>query len=570
MEARKDGLFTSLADFAARVNPRAINKRVIESLAAAGAFDALDSNRARVFAGAEAILAACQRSHEAATMGQNDMFGGAADAPTIMLPQVEPWLPAERLRREYDAIGFFLSGHPLDDYATVLKRLRVQSWAEFSRAVKTGATAGKVAATVVSRMERRTKTGNKMGIIGLSDPTGHFEAVLFSEGLAQYREVLEPGAAVLLQLGAELQGEDVRARVLHAEPLDDAAAKTQKGLRIFVRDTRPLESIAKRLQMPEAGQGAAARGLQAKPASAPAGGADGDVSLVMMLDLETEVEMKLPGRFKVSPQIAGRDQGGIGRGRRADAVAIDGGSDVHDGPQECAPTIRSLTAQPCSWRRREHGLVHGETSRRQGNQSAAEAAECPVTGCCARTPAARKFALRARPVAAPRFQARAGGLAGGQNPYAAILSCADLRIAPEYAFDSGRGDLFVCRVAGNFASTETIASMEYAVAVLAVPLILVLGHDSCGAVGAAIKSLKDDKPLPGHMPSLVEAIAPSVKAVWQQGGDTLNNAIRQNVIDNVAKLGSATPILNAAVEQHKLRVVGGIYRLDDGMVDMVA
>ena len=88
-------------------------------------------------------------------------------------------------------------------------------------------------------MERRTKTGNKMGILGLSDPTGHFEAVLFSEGLAQYRDVLEPGAAVLLQLGAELQGEDVRARVLHAEPLDDAAAKTQKGLRIFVRDTTP-------------------------------------------------------------------------------------------------------------------------------------------------------------------------------------------------------------------------------------------------------------------------------------------------------------------------------------------
>src|SRR6266702_4066377 len=305
-ERTKNGLFTSLADFAARVNPRSINKRIIESLAAAGAFDTLEPSRARVFAGADAVLAACQRSHEAATIGQNDMFGGAADAPTIMLPQVEPWLPAERLRREYDAIGFFLSGHPLDDYATVLKRLRVQSWAEFSRAVKTGATAGKVAATVVSRMERRTKTGNKMGIVGRSDPTGHFEAVLFSEGLAQYREVLEPGAAVLLQLGAELQGEDVRARVLHAEPLDDAAAKTQKGLRIFVRDTKPLDSIAKRLNMPEA---AAPNGVskmaQAKPAPAPVGAGDGDVSLVIMLDLETEVEMKLPGRFKVSPQIAG-------------------------------------------------------------------------------------------------------------------------------------------------------------------------------------------------------------------------------------------------------------------------
>ncbi|MDE2379557.1 DNA polymerase III subunit alpha [Bradyrhizobium sp.] len=300
-ERESKGAFTSLADFAARVNPRAINKRVIESLAAAGAFDTLEPNRARVFAGADAILAACQRSHEAATIGQNDMFGNAADAPTIMLPQVEPWLPAERLRREYDAIGFFLSGHPLDDYATVLKRLRVQTWAEFSRAVKTGATAGKVAATVVSRMERRTKTGNKMGIMGLSDPTGHFEAVLFSEGLAQYRDVLEPGAAVLLQLGAELQGEDVRARVLHAEPLDDAAAKTQKGLRIFLRDTKPLESIARRLAVPE---GAAAPKI-GSPAIAPRGNGDGEVSLVMMLDLETEVEMKLPGRFKVSPQIAG-------------------------------------------------------------------------------------------------------------------------------------------------------------------------------------------------------------------------------------------------------------------------
>jgi carbonic anhydrase len=168
------------------------------------------------------------------------------------------------------------------------------------------------------------------------------------------------------------------------------------------------------------------------------------------------------------------------------------------------------------------------------------------------------------------FKHEREALAGGQNPYAAVLSCADSRIAPEYAFDAGRGDLFVCRVAGNFATTETIASLEYAVAVLAAPLILVLGHDSCGAVDAAIKSLKDNTTLPGHMPSLVAAIAPAVKAVSQQAGDTLPNAIRQNVIDTVAKLASATPILSAAVEQKKLKVVGGIYRLKDGKVDMVA
>lgn len=167
------------------------------------------------------------------------------------------------------------------------------------------------------------------------------------------------------------------------------------------------------------------------------------------------------------------------------------------------------------------------------------------------------------------FKHEREALVGGQNPYAAVLSCADSRIAPEYAFDSGRGDLFVCRVAGNFASSESIASLEYAVSVLGAPLILVLGHESCGAVDATIKSLKDNTTLPGHLPSLVDAIAPSVRAVMQQGGDLLNNATRRNVIDNVAKLSSATPILSAAVEQKKLKVVGGIYGLRDGRVQMV-
>ncbi|HEY3892984.1 MAG TPA: carbonic anhydrase [Bradyrhizobium sp.] len=168
------------------------------------------------------------------------------------------------------------------------------------------------------------------------------------------------------------------------------------------------------------------------------------------------------------------------------------------------------------------------------------------------------------------FKHEREALTAGQNPFAGILSCADSRIAPEYAFDSGRGDLFVCRVAGNFATTETIASLEYGVAVLGTPLILVLGHDSCGALEAAIKSLKDGTTLPGHLPSLVTGVAPAVNAVLQQGGDTLGKAIRQNVIDNVAKLRSATPILSAAVEQNKLKVVGGIYRLKNGRVDMVA
>lgn len=167
------------------------------------------------------------------------------------------------------------------------------------------------------------------------------------------------------------------------------------------------------------------------------------------------------------------------------------------------------------------------------------------------------------------FKSEREALVGGQNPYAGILSCADSRIAPEYAFDSGRGDLFVCRVAGNFANDDTVASLEYASAILNVPLFLVLGHEACGAVGATIKSLKDNTTLPGHLPSLVSNLAPAVKATKDQPGDPLANAIRQNVIDVVAKLKSATPILNAAVEQGKLKIVGGIYHLGDGKVELI-
>ncbi|MDE2472786.1 MAG: carbonic anhydrase [Bradyrhizobium sp.] len=167
------------------------------------------------------------------------------------------------------------------------------------------------------------------------------------------------------------------------------------------------------------------------------------------------------------------------------------------------------------------------------------------------------------------FKTEREALVGGQNPYAGILGCADSRIAPEYAFDTGRGDLFVCRVAGNFANDDTIASLEYASAILNTPLFLVLGHEACGAVSATIKSLKDNTTLPGHLPSLVSNLAPAVNATKDQPGDPLANATRRNVIDNVAKLKSATPILNAAVEQGKLKIVGGIYRLGDGKVELI-
>jgi carbonic anhydrase len=160
-------------------------------------------------------------------------------------------------------------------------------------------------------------------------------------------------------------------------------------------------------------------------------------------------------------------------------------------------------------------------------------------------------------------------LTKGQNPFAGVLSCADSRIAPEYAFDTGRGDLFVCRVAGNLINDDVIASFEYAVSVLNTPLIMVLGHQACGAVDAAVKSIKDSTTLPGHLPSLVTTLTPAVKAALDQPGDNLDNAIRQNVVLTVAGIQAATPILSQAVEEKKLRVVGAIYDLADGRVALV-
>ncbi len=160
-------------------------------------------------------------------------------------------------------------------------------------------------------------------------------------------------------------------------------------------------------------------------------------------------------------------------------------------------------------------------------------------------------------------------LSSGQNPFAAVLSCADSRIVPEFCFDVARGDVFVCRVAGNFASDDIVASFEYAVSVLNTPLIMVLGHDACGAVDATVKSVKDGTTLPGHLPALVDAIRPAVQAVQGEAGDILANAIRRNVTLTVDRLKAMAPILKAAADNNRISVVGGVYKLKTGKVELV-
>ncbi len=281
--ARGERAFKNLADFARRINPREVNKKVLETLACCGAFDELDPDRAEVFGGVETILACANRCAEERLHGQNALFG-EAESGELALPRVEPWSAAERLKREFDAAGFFLSGHPLDVYRSLGRRLRLQRWSDFTASVKRGATAGRLAAIVLDRMERRTKSGSKMGIFQLSDESGQYEAIIFQEGLTQYRPLLEKGAAVLLTLSGALEGDDVRARIVTAEPLAAVAAKSLKGLRIYLQDAAPLEKVKRRL---------ATKG-------------EGEVAVVVTREAGAEeIEIRLPGGYLISAEVFG-------------------------------------------------------------------------------------------------------------------------------------------------------------------------------------------------------------------------------------------------------------------------
>ncbi len=157
-----------------------------------------------------------------------------------------------------------------------------------------------------------------------------------------------------------------------------------------------------------------------------------------------------------------------------------------------------------------------------------------------------------------------------QYPFAAILSCADSRVAPEFAFDQGPGDLFVVRVAGNVVNTELLASLEYGVHFLGVPLIMVLGHSGCGAVDAAIKVLKAKAVLPGHLPELITAIKPAViVAEKTQSGNLLDNSIAENVRRQVARLKHSPPVVEKLYAGKKIDIVGGVYDLATGKISLV-
>ncbi|MBX3596244.1 MAG: DNA polymerase III subunit alpha [Rhizobiaceae bacterium] len=286
VEKRAERQFESLEDFIHRIDPKIVGKRVLESLIMAGALDCFGRDRAELMAGVETMMAAAAFAQSSASSDQIDIFGagsGSRKPDPIRLPIAEPWPPAERLHREFQVVGFYLSAHPLDEFKATLEKMRVQTWADFSAAVKRGATAGRLAGTVSSRQERKTRTGNKMGIVIFSDTSGQYEAVLFSEALAQFRDYLEPGRSLVITVAAEDRPEGVNLRIQGVKSLEDEAIQAQKSMRIFLRDDKPLPTLATQLSLK----------------------GDGQVSFIVIKDEgKGEVEIELPERYRFDERVA--------------------------------------------------------------------------------------------------------------------------------------------------------------------------------------------------------------------------------------------------------------------------
>ncbi len=278
------GPFKSVTDFFSRVDPKQMNRKMLESLIHAGAFDAFEHPREQLIGGLDRLIGHASRVADNSAIGMTDMFGGDTGETQVQLPLAETWMPAEKLFREYQAVGFYLSAHPLDEYAETLKKMRVQSWADFQISVRSGATAGRLAGTVTGKQIRKTRKGDRMGILQVSDPTGQYEAVVFSDGLAQFEGLLEAGQSLILLVGAEDKPEGISVRLQSVTALETEASKIQQHLRIFLRDDKPLSGIPKLVNK----------------------SGEASVSVVVLQGQgEREVEIGLPGKRMVSPQVAG-------------------------------------------------------------------------------------------------------------------------------------------------------------------------------------------------------------------------------------------------------------------------
>ena len=283
--ARGSRPFSSLADFASRVEPQTLNKMQIENLARVGAFDALEANRASIFSGAETLMRRAQACSEERASGQAGLFAATASEPErLRLPSIPDWPPMDRLAQEAEAIGFHLTAHPLDAYAPVLRRLLVVPSNQLGQRAQAGAARVRLAGLVLGTKERFTRTGSRMAWVRISDSGGSYEITVFSELLSRARDVLTAGRAVLVEAEVRLEGEALRITANQVSLLDAAAAQTGGGFRVWLSRTEAVEHIRALLGREGSGRGR--------------------IVLVPRLGDAQEVEVALPGGWSLSPRLA--------------------------------------------------------------------------------------------------------------------------------------------------------------------------------------------------------------------------------------------------------------------------
>tara|TARA_R110002124_G_scaffold100744_1_gene247902 strand:+ start:5703 stop:9203 length:3501 start_codon:yes stop_codon:yes gene_type:complete len=293
VEGRGDKPFVTLFDFARRVELKRVGKRPLEMMARAGAFDILDPNRRRVFDSLDALVQYSAAIWQQKTSDQVSLFGDAGeDLPEPRLSPVQDWLPAERLSEEFRAIGFYLSGHPLDDYAGALKRKDVKTLDQVAQLALGGPLVAKIAGIVAGRQERKSARGNRFAFLQASDTTGAYECTVFSDTLEASRDHMEAGAMVVITVEATMESDQLKLLARGVAPLDTVVADAGgTGLKIFVEAPEALVAVAEVLE---------------NASKAAARVARGPISFcVMGAGLPGEVEIDAGQDYPVTPQIKG-------------------------------------------------------------------------------------------------------------------------------------------------------------------------------------------------------------------------------------------------------------------------
>jgi DNA polymerase-3 subunit alpha len=285
-ERAANGPYKGLMDFADRLDSRQVNKRQLENLAAAGAFESLGLNRRQAYDSVDTVMRHAALAQSERESNQSNLFGGdgASDNIRPPIPDLAEWPAEEKLTREFEALGFYLSAHPMESHKQLCDRLGVVEY----RDVASGAVRGrqvKLAGIVGARRLTTSARGARMAFVQISDASGSFEVTIFTEVLAGARELLEAGKPLIMTVEVQRREEDIRLTALRVELLDDVATQAAAGLRIFLSDAAAVENLAAVFRE----HGARGRGR---------------VSLVLDAG-DREVEMELGAQYAISSAMRG-------------------------------------------------------------------------------------------------------------------------------------------------------------------------------------------------------------------------------------------------------------------------